>query len=314
MHFGGLAAVQMAKSEFMTAHEALAANGKSFNWARRFLGKRMGGDAATLYRFCRVLDDMADGDIPDGSRRLLTIRNGLADKRHATDSLLADFQPFILQQNLPVPVIIALIDGLLQDQRPVRITNERALRRYAYRVAGTVGLLMCHVLDCDDDAARAHAIDLGIAMQLTNIARDVLEDAEMGRRYLPASWVGDVKPAQIAAASNATDGEVARVVSLAVRQLLLLADDFYQSGTAGLSYLPLRAHIAIAVAARIYRQIGMQIAATGYGWHQGRQVTSRFTKIICSLQACGSIYRRFRRRAPHRTHLHNGLEGLPYVR
>ena len=314
MHFGGLAAVQMAKSEFMTAHEALAANGKSFNWARRFLGKRMGGDAATLYRFCRVLDDMADGDIPDGPRRLLTIRNHLADKRHATDTLLADFQPFILQQNLPVPVIIALIDGLLQDQRPVRITNERALRRYAYRVAGTVGLLMCHVLDCDDDAARAHAIDLGIAMQLTNIARDVLEDAEMGRRYLPASWVGDVRPAQITAASDAPDGEVARAVSLAVRQLLLLADDFYQSGTAGLSYLPLRAHIAIAVAARIYRQIGMQIAATGYGWHQGRQVTSRVTKIICSLQACGSICRRFRRRGPHRRHLHNGLQGLPYVR
>ena len=66
----------MAKSEFMTPHQSLAANGKSFDWARRFLA-RMGGDAATLYRFCRVLDDMADGDIPDGPRRLLTIRDDL---------------------------------------------------------------------------------------------------------------------------------------------------------------------------------------------------------------------------------------------
>ena len=314
MGFGGLAVVQMAKSEFMTPHQALAANGKSFDWARRFLGKRMGGDAATLYRFCRVLDDMADGDIPDGPRRLLTIRDDLAGGRYATDTLLADFQPFIRQKNLPVPVIITLIDGLLQDQKPVRITDERALRRYAYRVAGTVGLLMCHVLDCDDDVARAHAIDLGIAMQLTNIARDILEDAEMGRRYLPASWAGDVKPAHIIAASNAADGEVARSISAAARQLLLLADDYYQSGTAGLSYLPLRAHIAIAVAARVYRQIGVQIAATGYGWHQGRQVTSRFAKIKCSLQACGSIWRRFWPRMPHRKKLHDGLEGLPYVR
>ena len=314
MHFGSLAVVQMAKSEFMTAHEALAANGRSFDWARRFLGKRMGGDAAILYRFCRVLDDMADGDIPNGPRRLSTIRKDLAGGHHATDPLLADFQPFILQQNLPVSVIIALIDGLLQDQRPVRIANERALRRYAYRVAGTVGLLMCQVLDCDDELARAHAIDLGIAMQLTNIARDVLEDAEMGRRYLPASWTGDVKPAHITAASNAPDGEVAKAVSLAVRQLLLLADDFYQSGNAGLSYLPLRAHIAIAVAARVYRQIGVQIAETGYSWHQGRQVTSRVTKIICSLRACGSIWRRFWPRTPHHKHLHDGLEGLPYVR
>ena len=303
----------MAKSEFMTPHQALAANGKSFDWARRFLGKQMGGDAATLYRFCRVLDDMADGDITDGPHRLLTIRDDLAAGRRATDTLLADFQPFIHQKNLPVPVIIALIDGLLQDQKPVRIADERALRRYAYRVAGTVGLLMCHVLDCDDDAARPHAIDLGIAMQLTNIARDVLEDAQMGRRYLPASWAGDVTPAHITAANHASDGEVASSVSAAVCQLLLLADDYYQSGAAGLSYLPLRAHIAIAVAARVYRQIGVQIAATGYGWHQGRQVTSRVTKIKCSLQACGSIWRRFGPRTPHCKQLHDGLEGLPYV-
>ena len=304
----------MAKSEFMTPHQSLAANGKSFDWARRFLGKRMGGDAANLYRFCRVLDDMADGDIPDGPRRLLTIRDDLAAGRCSIDTLLADFQPFIHQKNLPVPVIIALIDGLLQDQKLVRIADERALRRYGYRVAGTVGLLMCHVLDCDDDAARAHAIDLGIAMQRTNIARDVLEDAEMGRRYLPASWAGDVTPAHIIAASHAPDGEAARSVSAAVGQLLLLADDYYKSGANGLSYLPLRAHIAIAVAARVYRQIGVQIAATGYGWHQGRQVTSRVTKIKCSLQAFGSIWRRFWPRTPHRKHLHDGLEGLPYVR
>ena len=306
--------MQVAKSEFMAPHQALAANGKSFDWARRFLGKRMGSDAATLYRFCRVLDDMADGDVPDGPCRLLTIRDDLAVGRRSTDSLLADFWPFIHKQNLPVPVILALIDGLLQDQKPVRIADERALRCYAYRVAGTVGLLMCHVLECDDDVGRAHAIDLGIAMQLTNIARDVLEDAEMGRRYLPASWAGDVKPAHIIAASNAPDGEVARAVSAAVRQLLLLADEYYQSGAVGLSYLPLRAHIAIAVAARVYRQIGNQIAASGYNWHQGRQVTSRVTKIKCSLQAFGSIWRRFWPRMPHRKQLHDGLEGLPYVR
>ena len=306
--------MQVAKSELMTPHQALAANGKSFNWARRFLGRRMGGDAATLYRFCRVLDDMADGDIVDGPRRLLTIRDDLSGGHRATDPLLVDFMPFIQQQNLPVPVIVALIDGLLQDQKPVRIADERALRRYAYRVAGTVGLLMCHVLDCDDDAARAHAIDLGIAMQLTNIARDVLEDAKMGRRYLPASWVGNVTPAQIAAASLAPDGDVAQSLRMAVRQLLGIADDYYQSGAAGLTFLPIRAHMAIAVAARVYRQIGVQIAASGYGWHHGRQVTSRCTKIICSLQAFGSVWRRVWPRTPHRAALHDGLEGLPYVR
>ena len=113
---------------------------------------------------------------------------------------------------------------------------------------------------------------------------------------------------------HAPDGEVARSVTAAIGQLLLLADDYYQSGANGLSYLPLRAHIAIAVAARVYRQIGVQIAATGYGWHQGRQVTSRVIKLKCSLHACGSIWRRFWPRVPHRKQLHDGLEGLPYVR
>ena len=303
----------LAESETMTPHQALAANGKSFNWARRFLGRRMGGDAATLYRFCRVLDDMADGDIANGPQRLLTIRDDLAANRRATDPLLVDFLPFISAQNLPVPVIIALIDGLLQDQQLVAIHDARALCRYAYRVAGTVGLLMCQVLDCDDDAARAHAIDLGIAMQLTNIARDVLEDAEMGRRYLPASWAGDLSPAHITAASTAPDGQQAQAVRVAVQLVLGMADAYYRSGNAGLAYLPWRAHIAIAVAASVYRQIGVQIAASGHGWHQGRQVTGLGTKILCSLRASGSLWRRLWWRPAHQKALHDVLRGLPYV-
>jgi phytoene synthase len=297
----------------MTPRQALAANGKSFYWAKHFLGRRMGGDAATLYRFCRVLDDMADGDVANGPQRLSMIRSDLAANHAATDPLLANFLPFIRKKNLPVPVMISLIDGLLQDQKPVRIDDARSLLRYSYRVAGTVGLLMCHVLDCDDHEARAHAIDLGIAMQLTNIARDVLEDAEMGRRYVPASWVGDVSPTQIVAATVAPTGQPAQCISFAVQQLLVMADRYYLSGTAGLAYLPWRAHIAIAVAAQVYRQIGVQIAATGYCWHQGRQVTSCWTKTYCSLQAFGSIWRRFWPRPAHQKVLHDCLDGLPNV-
>jgi len=210
-------------------------------------------------------------------------------------------------------VIIALIDGLLQDQKPVRIKDQAALLRYAYRVAGTVGLLMCHVLDCDADRARAHAIDLGIAMQLTNIARDVLEDAEMGRRYLPASWVGAVTPEQISAASQQLGDPLTPLVADAVHRLLDLAERYYQSGACGFGYLPFRAHVAIAVAARVYRQIGIQLANTGYAWHRGRQVTGRATKIRCSLVAIGTVWRRFWWRGTHQKSLHIGLEGLPYV-
>ena len=303
----------MANSESMTPRQALAAKGKSFNWAKYFLGRRMGDNAATLYRFCRVLDDMADGEIKGGPRRLLIIRNDLAVGRNTADPLLIEFLPFIRQKNLPVSVIIALIDGLLQDQNQVLIADLRELHRYAYRVAGTVGLLMCYVLDCNDNAAKAHAIDLGIAMQLTNIARDVLEDATMGRRYLPASLTGEITPAQIVNASHCPDSQIALKVSDAVSQLLVMADDYYRSGSVGLAYLPVRAHIAIAVAARVYRQIGLQIAAKDYCWYDGRQVTSRVIKMICSVKAFGSIWRRFWPIARHSKALHKDLEGLPHV-
>ena len=171
-------------NESLTSEESLAANGRSFHWARRFLGERMGHDAARLYAFCRVLDDMADGDITGGPERLLVIREDLLASRPGQDPALAGFYDFMQEKAFPPDVIVALIDGLLDDQKEeVALTSEADLLRYAYRVAGTVGLLMCHVLDCRDEQARAHAIDLGIAMQLTNIARDVLEDAEMDRRY-----------------------------------------------------------------------------------------------------------------------------------
>ena len=126
---------------------------------------------------------------------------------------------------------------------------------------------MCDVLDCDDEQALGHAIDLGIAMQLTNIARDVLEDAEMGRRYLPASWVGDLAPEQIVVLAKTPNDDAAVTVTNAVSRLLTLADAYYKSGIAGLSYLPLRAHISIAVAALVYRQIGVQLAQQNYPWH-----------------------------------------------
>ena len=306
--------VTTTHSETMTADKALAVYGKSFHWARRFLGQHMGMKAARLYQFCRVLDDMADGDIEHGPKRLGRIRKDLLTAGIASDPLLAHFQPFLTKQNFPTNVIVALIDGLLSDQKQVRVKSDSELLSYAYHVAGTVGILMCNVLDCDDEQALGHAIDLGIAMQLTNIARDVLEDAGMGRRYLPASWVGNLAPEKIVSLAKTPNDDAALLVTNAVSRLLALADDYYKSGIAGLSYLPLRAHISIAVAALVYRQIGVQLAQKHYPWHGGRQSTSVSTKISCSLQAFSTLRLRFQKAAPHDPALHDAIRGLPHVR
>ena len=299
-------------NESLTSEESLAVNGKSFHWARRFLGARMGSDAARLYAFCRVLDDMADGDIEHGPARLQVIRDDLAAGRPGDDPALRDFLPLMAEKRFPAEVLVALIDGLLEDQAEmVALTDEAALLRYAYRVAGTVGLLMCDVLDCHTPAARAHAIDLGIAMQLTNIARDVLEDAAMDRRYIPGDWVAGAAPADI---RDAAGQGLHADVTAAVARLLDMAETFYASGAQGYRYLPWRAHLSIAIAARVYRQIGVQLRAAGCAWHKGRQVTGKFTKLRCSLVALASLGSRFG--APTRRHdeqLHLALRGLPYV-
>ena len=220
--------------------------------------------------------------------------------------------PFLHKHHCSPDVVVALIDGLLSDQKPVRIKTETELLVYAYRVAGTVGILMCDMLNCDDKNALDHAIDLGIAMQLTNIARDVLEDAKMGRRYLPESWVGDLQPERIVTLAKTPLASDAAVLTKAVKKLLNLADDYYKSGIEGFSYLPLRAHIAISIAAHVYRQIGVQLRLKKHGWHRGREVTSRFTKIICSVKA-PEVWARGSY-AQHNAALHQPIKGLPHVR
>ena len=275
----------------------------------------MGSEAAKLYAFCRLLDDMADGDIENGPQRLINIREALIDGNTNADPALRSFAPLMEDQEFPLPVLIALIDGLLDDQRDeVIIADEAELLRYAYRVAGTVGLLMCHVLDCHDLDAKAHAIDLGIAMQLTNIARDVLEDAQMGRRYLPTTWTGEITPQEIIDCAAEPDSENAKKITQSVERLLEMAESFYISGAKGFSSLHWRAHMSIAIAAKVYRQIGIQLADKGYVWHEGRQVTTRTTKLICSFKAISGLLKRIRRRKhEHNSNLHTSLRGLPYV-
>ena len=105
---------------------------------------------------------------------------------------------------------VHLLDGLLSDQQPVLIRDQAELVRYAYHVAGAVGLLMCPVLGCRDPAAFRFAVDMGIGMQLTNIARDIAEDAELGRRYLPESWCGPLRPEQISLFNRAGHTDIKR--------------------------------------------------------------------------------------------------------
>ena len=284
--------------------QILATSGESFFWARRFLGRKMGHDAAVLYSFCRVLDDMADGDIPDGPAHLRQIQSLMKQGEWTQHPVLKHHAPLVEAYRLPHDVIGSLVEGLMDDQAPqVLIKDEASLIQYAYKVAGTVGLLMCNILNNEDPRAKAHAVDLGIAMQLTNIARDVVEDAKMGRRYLPGEWVNNLSPEDIVLASKDPQSHEGTLITLAVERLLELAEVYYASGRAGLSYLPLRAHFSIGVAAKVYRQIGRQLLKSTDSWHGRRQVTSKASKMLCTMRATSNLLSRI----PHPRRRHDAV-------
>lgn len=302
-----------AETPLQRAERILAAKGRTFHWAKRLLGRLHGERAARLYAFCRYLDDLADeGASADAAREHLDVAAEAIRRGQASDPVLADALALMRECAIEPAVPLELIAGLQQDLGAVRIATETELLRYCYRVAGTVGLMMSDILDATDPAAAPFAIDLGIGMQLTNICRDVREDALRGRCYLPQSLIGTVPLATLAAPS-ATEQVRLRA---AIAHLLAMADRYYASGKRGLSFLPLRARHGILVAGRAYRQIGVRLRARRCDAWSGRVVVSGLGKFGLTLRALAGtgLDRGFwRRPGSHDAALHVALRGLPRV-
>ena len=293
------------------AKQVLARHGKSFYWASLFLGSDLANRAAQLYQFCRFVDDLADGDLPERRESLQDIRSGLTDPEHPAAATIPELRAFLAlaaQANIPLNAARELLDGMLRDQHPTELKTEAELLRYCHAVAGTVGLMMCRVLNCQHPRADHFAIDLGVAMQLTNIARDVLEDAKMGRRYLHESWFDSaLAPAAIASAAE----EYQQPVAAAIERLLALAEEYYASALLGVQLLPWRSRFSIFVALRVYRQIGLQLQRSGLRWWQGRTVVSKSVKVRLSMQSFGDLAPK--KVPPHKQALHHHLKGLAGV-
>ena len=290
-----------------TARALLQRHGRTFFLASHLLGPMHAERAATLYAFCRHVDDLADdaGDPQVARTALAQVSHALTTGR-AHDRWTGAMLELQARTQMPTAPALALVAGVASDLDAVRIADEAALIRYAYQVAGPVGLMMCAVLDVHDPRAAPFAIDLGIAMQLTNIARDVGEDARMGRRYLPASWVGHVEPVDIAA----PDAALQASLRASTRRLLVLADRYYASGESGLGLLPARARTAILAAARVYRAIGGRIAAADYQTWDQRAVVGPAAKVVHatqSLLAFAFTPRLHRRDAVHDASLQQAL-------
>lgn len=302
-----------ARAAWAEADEKLTAKGRSFHWARHLLGKTHAARATRLYGFCRYLDDLADeAESVETARANLAAASRAIASGESTDPVLSDGIHLMTECRIAPLIALELIGGLLSDLDPVGIPDEAALLRYAYRVAGTVGVMMCGVLDVHRPEAYSHAIDLGIAMQLTNICRDIVEDAALGRRYLPASMIGDMDPEKL----RLPPEDLQPRLRVCVASLLSKADRYYASGEAGLSYLPVRARSGILVAGRVYREIGWRQRARDCNFWLGRVVVNDREKVAITASALltAPIRKSFwQHPASHDASLHLPLRGLPCI-
>jgi phytoene synthase len=294
-----------------SAYETMALHAKSFTWAARLFPRQTATDVAVLYAFCRHVDDIADHQTAHVARhKLADIRSDL----DAAFSCQPDVQAFIdLAQQIRIDSRLPqiFVDTIKSDTDKVRVTSWNDLVRYAYGVASTVGLMMCGVMGVGDPAALPFAVDLGIAMQLTNIARDVVDDARNDRIYLPQEMLGiDVEPHHILSG----EPDIRRQVANAREHLLDRAAGYYRSADKGMRFIPFRARLAVMTAARLYEAIGPQIRAEST-WG-GRAFVRDSEKIWRTLRAVGStlfnpLYWNTGRQPDHDLKLHQALKGLP---
>jgi len=256
----------------------IAKGSKSFSLAAKLFAPETRDAAFFLYGWCRYCDDQVDEAANTAGRNELEQRlSALKDKTAAAFTSAPQQEPvfvalqYIAQRySIPAHYAVELIEGMAMDVHGQRYQNFDDLLLYCYRVAGTVGLMMSHVMGLREERALRHAADLGIGMQLTNIARDITEDAAMGRIYLPLQWLREeaLEPDKITAQESRE-----KLAKLSLR-LLGEADAYYRSGDAGLWHLSFRSACAVSAARHVYAEIGNLLRKRGArAWDQRTYVT-----------------------------------------
>ncbi len=247
------------------ARIAMRKGSLSFYLASRILPRAVRDSVTLLYHWCRHCDDQVDGQRLGMGEAVANVSidhldvataEGIAGSSSAT-AIFRGMGDVVRQHEIPEFYVEELLAGMRMDAEGQRYESLEDLRRYCYRVAGTVGLMFAHISGVSSPAARRHSADLGIAMQMTNIARDVAEDLQRGRVYLPLAWLRKtgVPPDRLLEPPYRKD------LCEVVRWLLEVADDHYRSGDAGLIYLPWRVAWAVASARQIYSDIGRRVLA-----------------------------------------------------
>ena len=244
----------------MSSKNYLSIYAKSFNWAGFFLPKKTYKNCSYLYDFCRVIDNIAD-DEDEIEIKKMKFQKFVSDFRQKNfeNPVIQNMWSIINEFNISLEIIYDLFDGIESDiKQNVKIDTRKDLLIYCYRVAGTVGLMMAKILKVSKKQSLKSAIDLGIAMQLTNISRDVIEDSKKNRSYINGNFEE-------------------------INSTIKLADTFYKNSFYSIREIPLSFRFSILVARRIYRKIGYKILKKktfeNYS-KSGKIYVSNFEKVL----------------------------------
>ena len=244
----------------MSSKNYLSIYAKSFNWAGFFLPKKTYKNCSYLYDFCRVVDNIADDEGKIEIKKI-KFQKFVSDfkQKNFEDPVIQNMWNIINEFNISLEIIYDLFDGIESDiKQNVKIDTRKDLLIYCYRVAGTVGLMMAKILKVSKKQSLKSAIDLGIAMQLTNISRDVIEDSKKNRSYINGNFEE-------------------------INSTIKLADTFYKNSFYSIREIPLSFRFSILVARRIYRKIGYKILKKktfeNYS-KSGKIFVSNFEKVL----------------------------------
>ena len=220
----------------MSNKSYLSVYARSFSWAGFFLPKKIFKKCSALYDFCRVADNIADDDdkIENKEKKFIQFENDF-NQKNFDNTIIKNMWGLIEESNISLKIVQDLLIGIKSDIKDkVKLNSKKDLLIYSYRVAGTVGLMMAKILKVDKKISLKSAIDLGIAMQLTNISRDVIEDSKNNRFYI-----------------NENFEEISSTIKL--------ADTFYENSFYSIKDIPISFRFSILVARRVYRKIGLKI-------------------------------------------------------
>jgi phytoene synthase len=220
----------------MLTKNYLAIYAKSFNWAGFFLPKKTYEKCSALYDFCREADNIADDEnkIEIKKNNFIKFRNNFLNKNY-DDPVIKNMWDLINEFSISIKIVDDLFEGINSDiKENVKLNSKKELLIYSYRVAGTVGLMMAKILNVHKEQSLKSAIDLGIAMQLTNISRDVMEDKKNNRFYINESFED-------------------------IKTTIKLSEKFYENSFYSIKEIPLSFRFSILVARRVYRKIGYKI-------------------------------------------------------